>query len=68
MRSPFDPAAGRPAGPVANLLIAIVLSIPIKLALVGGFVRPRLAALAGAASGLLSQRRARVISLVPIHR
>jgi Zn-dependent protease len=36
MRSPLDPALVALAGPLANLLIAYVLSIPIKLALIAG--------------------------------
>jgi len=40
MRSAWDPALVALAGPVANLLIAIVLSIPIKLALRAGSFDP----------------------------
>ncbi|TMD48745.1 MAG: site-2 protease family protein [Chloroflexi bacterium] len=40
MRSTLDPALVALAGPVANLLIAIVLSIPIKLALAAGSFDP----------------------------
>lgn len=36
MRSRLDPALVALAGPVANLLIAVLLSIPIKLALTAG--------------------------------
>ena len=36
MQHRFDPALVALAGPLMNLLIAIVLSIPLKLALVGG--------------------------------
>jgi Zn-dependent protease len=40
MRSTLDPALVALAGPVANLLIAVVLSIPIKLALTAGSFDP----------------------------
>lgn len=36
MRSALDPALVALAGPVANLLIAVVLSVPIRVALVNG--------------------------------
>lgn len=38
MQHRFDPALVAAAGPLMNLLIAVVLSIPLKLALVGGSV------------------------------
>jgi Zn-dependent protease len=40
MRSALDPALVALAGPFANLLIALLLSLPIKLALAGGFLDP----------------------------
>jgi Zn-dependent protease len=36
MQAPLDPALVALAGPLANLLIAVLLSIPIKLALLAG--------------------------------
>jgi Zn-dependent protease len=40
MRNALDPALVALAGPLTNLLIAILLSLPLKLALAGGFLDP----------------------------